>query len=38
MAKVIEFYIPKNFHKEVRWSSRDERGRVIEFSLPKKSA
>jgi hypothetical protein len=38
MAKVIEFYIPKNYHKNQRWSARDERGRVIEFSLPKKSA
>jgi hypothetical protein len=38
MAKVIEFYIPKNFRKDERRSARDERGRVIEFSLPKKSA
>src|SRR6266705_3159208 len=38
MAKVIEFYIPKNFRKDERRSERDERGRVIEFSLPKKSA
>ena len=38
MAKVIEFYIPKNFRKDERWNTRDERGRVIEFSLPKKSA
>ena len=38
MAKVIEFYIPKNFHKSQRWIAQDERGRVIEFSLPKKSA
>jgi hypothetical protein len=38
MAKVIEFYVPKNFRKNERWNSRDERGRVIEFSLPQKSA
>jgi hypothetical protein len=38
MAKVIEFYIPKSFRKDERRSERDERGRVIEFSLPKKSA
>ena len=38
MAKVIEFYIPKNFRKDEGRSTRDERGRVIEFSLPKKSA
>jgi len=38
MAKVIEFYIPKNYRKNERWSARDERGRVIEFTLARKSA
>lgn len=38
MAKVIEFYVPKTFRKDERRSERDERGRVIEFSVPKKSA
>lgn len=38
MAKVIEFYIPRNFRKDERRSTQDERGRVIEFSVPKKSA
>ncbi len=38
MAKVIEFYIPKNFSNCVRRLAGGERGRVIEFSLPKKSA
>jgi hypothetical protein len=38
MAKIIEFYIPKNFRKDERRSAQDERGRVIEFAVPKKSA
>jgi hypothetical protein len=38
MAKVIEFYIPKNFRKDERRSTRDGRGRVIEFTLPKKKS
>jgi len=38
MAKVIEFYIPKDFRKDAQRRT-GERGRVIEFSLPpKKSA
>lgn len=36
MAKIIEFYIPKDFHAKVR--TADKRGEVIEFHLPKKSA
>ena len=38
MAKVIEFHIPKNFSNSVRRLAGEERGRVIEFTLPKKSA
>jgi hypothetical protein len=39
MAKVIEFYIPKDFRKTVRRGSGEVPGRVIEFCLPpKKSA
>ena len=38
MAKVIEFYIPKSFRTRAWRSTRNEPGRVIEFSLPKKSA
>jgi len=39
MAKVIEFYIPKDFRKDAQRDTGAERGRVIEFSLPpKKSA
>jgi hypothetical protein len=39
MAKVIEFYIPKNFRKPLKWAPQLQLGRVIEFcSLTKKSA
>ncbi len=39
MAKVIEFYIPSNFRKNDKWIPPQERGKIIEFSLPaKKSA
>ena len=38
MAKIIEFYIPKNFRKSQRRSAQDERGRVIEFACRRKSA
>ena len=38
MAKVIEFYKPSNFRKDEKNTSQ-ERGKVIEFSVPpKKSA
>jgi hypothetical protein len=39
MAKVIKFYVPKNFRKQLKWDPRPQRGRVIEFcSQVKKSA
>jgi hypothetical protein len=39
MAKIIEFYIPINFRKNDKWIPSEERGKIIEFSLPtKKSA
>jgi len=39
VAKVIEFYIPKNFRKPVKWTPPLECGKVIEFCVPvKKSA
>jgi hypothetical protein len=31
MAKVIEFYIPARFHKQVKWTPVVNRGKVIEF-------
>jgi hypothetical protein len=38
MAKIIEFYIPKDFRKIATWVPLERRGQVIEFSLPKKTA
>jgi hypothetical protein len=39
VAKVIQFYLPKNFRKSVRWTAPGERGKILEFVLPvKKSA
>jgi hypothetical protein len=38
MAKIIEFYVPKEFRKRARWVPSEQRGQVIEFTLPKKSA
>jgi hypothetical protein len=39
MAKVIEFYVPRNFRKPLKWAPQLQLGRVIEFcSLSKKSA
>jgi hypothetical protein len=39
MAKVIEFYTPKNFRKPLKWTPQPQRGKVIEFCLQtKKSA
>jgi len=39
VAKVIEFYIPNNFRKSVKWVSPEQRGKIVEFvSQPKKSA
>ena len=31
MAKVIEFYIPKNFRKPLTMSRQSQLGKVIEF-------
>jgi hypothetical protein len=39
MAKVIEFYVPKNFRKPLKWVPRLQSGKVIEFCFhTKKSA
>ena len=38
MAKVIEFYVPKDFCKSTRRGSGEVPGRVIEFCLPKKKS
>ena len=31
MATVIEFYIPKRFHRRVKWIPATQRGKVLEF-------
>jgi hypothetical protein len=38
MAKVIEYYIPERFQKTARWVPPEERGKVIEFPVPKKKS
>jgi len=37
--KIIEFYMPKTFRKQVKWLPAEQRGKLIEFRAPvKKSA
>jgi hypothetical protein len=36
MAKVIEFYIPKNFRKPFRRVAQPQLGKIVEFSPPTK--
>jgi hypothetical protein len=36
MAKIIEFYIPKDFQQKTK--PVEKRGELIEFRLPRKSA
>ena len=39
MAKVIEFYIPNNFRKPMKWVPEVQRGKILEFCPPtRKSA
>jgi hypothetical protein len=39
MAKVIEFYVPESFRKQLKWARQLQRGKVIDFcSQTKKSA
>jgi hypothetical protein len=38
MAKVIEFYIPNNFRKLMKWVREVHRGTILEFCPPIKSA
>jgi hypothetical protein len=39
MAKVIEFYIPRDFRKALKWTAEFQRGKILEFCLQtKKSA
>ena len=37
MAKVIEFYIPNNFRKQIKRTPVEQRGQVIEFDSLKKN-
>jgi hypothetical protein len=34
VAKVIEFYIPNNPRKSMKWVPRELRGKIIEFASP----
>jgi len=38
MAKVIEFYIPRNFRKSFKWVPELQRGKILEFCLQTKKA
>jgi len=31
MAKIIEFYIPSSFRKNIKWVPADQRGKLIQF-------
>ena len=31
MAIVIEFYVPDNFRRRVKWVSPERRGKILEF-------
>jgi hypothetical protein len=31
VAKVIEFYVPDNFRRRVKWVSPERRGKIIQF-------
>ena len=31
MAKLIEFYMPARFRKQLKWTPPAERGKVLEF-------
>jgi hypothetical protein len=37
VAKVIEFYIPSNFRKSLKWFPPEQRGKIIEFASPVKN-
>ena len=39
VAKVIQFYIPNNFRKKLKWIPAELRGKIVQFAPPvKKSA
>jgi hypothetical protein len=38
VAKVIEFYVPDNFRRRVKWVSPERRGKIIQFGPANLSA
>jgi len=38
MAKVIEFWVPKNFRKPLKWRPPQQGGKVIEFCSQTKTS
>jgi len=39
MARIIEFYIPKNFRRSFKWVPELQRGKILDFCPPtRKSA
>jgi hypothetical protein len=39
VAKVIQFHIPNNFRKKLKWIPPELRGKIVQFAPPaKKSA
>lgn len=38
VAKVIEFYVPSSFRKNVKWVPPGQRGKVIEFPAERKKS
>ena len=38
MAQVIEFYIPANYQRKMRWVAPEERGKILEFPSEKAGA
>jgi len=33
MAKLINFYVPANFHPKKQWTPEDLRGKIIDFPV-----
>jgi hypothetical protein len=38
VAKVIEFYVPNNFRRRVKWVSPERRGKILAFGTAKSLA
>ena len=37
MAKIIEFYVPDSLPKKVNYVDRNQRGKLLEFPIPKRN-